>query len=79
MHTQIESQVLDLLRKTLDYEVTLKDYDTPRADFQSWDSLVHMEIIFSCEDLFGIEFSAEDLDTLNSISALIKCILGKLN
>jgi acyl carrier protein len=79
MHTQIESQVLGLLKKTLNYEVTPKDYDTPRADFQSWDSLVHMEIIFSCEDLFGIEFSPEDLETLNSTGALIKCILGKLN
>ena len=79
MQTQIESQLLDLLRRALGCEVSPQDYDTPRGEFPSWDSLVHMEIIFSCEDLFGIEFSSEELETLDSISALIKSISDKLN
>jgi len=79
MQTQVESQLLDLLRKILGHDVTSEDYDTPRAEFQNWDSLIHMEIVFSCEDMFGIEFSSEDLNTLNSIGALIKSISGKLN
>ena len=78
MPSEIESQLLIILRKTLKQEVIPEHYDTPRADFQNWDSLVHMEIIFTCEAVFGIEFSSEDLNALNSISALIRCISGKL-
>lgn len=55
-----------------------KDLETLRSDIPEWNSLLHVEIIFLCEDQFKIEFSLEELSNLNSIRALVISISGKL-
>lgn len=37
-----------------------------------WDSLTHMEIVFTIEDALGIQFDETELPDLNSEAALIE-------
>jgi len=78
MPTEIESNVIGILRRILDQDLSLDDFNVPRAEISEWNSLIHVEIIFSCEDFFQIEFSLEEMNNLNSIKALIESITAKL-
>lgn len=40
-------------------------------DIEGWDSLVHINLIGSIEDEFGIKFAMEDLKNLESVSKII--------
>lgn len=39
-----------------------------------WDSLKHVELLFSLEDIFSIRFDEKELAELNNISALVESI-----
>lgn len=39
-----------------------------------WDSLKHVELLFSLEDIFSIKFDEKELAELNNIEALVESI-----
>jgi acyl carrier protein len=49
-----------------------------RAGEPAWDSLKHVEIMFAIEDHFGVQFTAEELATLDSIEAVIRAVESRL-
>ena len=66
------------MREILGREFEAKDLEIPRNEIPEWNSLVHVEVIFSCEDQFEIEFSLDELPSLTTINALVLSISGKL-
>lgn len=50
-----------------------------RGELEEWDSLRHIEIVFQVEELFGLQFSEDDLadfSDVDSISAAVGRIRG---
>jgi acyl carrier protein len=41
---------------------------------EPWDSLRHVELIFSIEDEFGVRFEEAELPNLTSLDALVKAV-----
>ncbi|MCX7946505.1 MAG: acyl carrier protein [Hydrogenophilus sp.] len=55
---------------------------SPHAERQAvaqWDSLRNIELIFALEDAFGIEFTAEELETFTSVDAILRILTKKKN
>jgi acyl carrier protein len=65
---QIESVVLTVLKTLLKCEV---DKDCSRERYPQWDSLKHIEVIFTIEDELNIQFSEEMMPELNSVQQIV--------
>ncbi len=46
--------------------------DISRSDTPEWNSLRHMEIMFSLEEVFDTQFTEEELTNLSSINLILK-------
>lgn len=60
-------------------EPKLKIDDT-MEELAGWDSLSHMELIFSLEGHYQVEFTGDEIAELRSVSAIVKALeaRGKL-
>jgi acyl carrier protein len=52
--------------------------DLVRSQESAWDSLKHVEIMFTIEDHFGVQFNAEELAALDSAEALTRAVESRL-
>lgn len=73
----MENLILEIFR------VVLKLEDVDKASLvygetSGWDSLKHMEIIFSLEEEFDVEFSKEDVEQMRSYSKICSLVSRKL-
>ena len=48
-----------------------------RENNSSWDSLKHIEIMFAIEDEFKIQFSEEELGSIDCASKIIRAVESK--
>lgn len=71
---QVQDVVIAALATVLKCEI---DLDTSRSNTPRWDSLKHIEIIFAVEDELGLEFSEEELASLNSVRKIIDFALSR--
>ena len=78
MSQSIEEKVVSVLERILGKTFNAEAYDVPRNEIEGWDSLIHMEIIFACEDEFDVELSAEELANIQTINELMSILTGKL-
>lgn len=73
---QIEQTVLTVLTAVLKRPFP-PGIDIQRRDTPGWDSLKHIEIMFSLEDELGTEFSEDELASLNSVGRIVEAVLAK--
>jgi acyl carrier protein len=69
---QIEAIVLAVLASVLQCEV---DINCSRHNTPRWDSLKHVEIVFTLEDELNVEFTEEQMATLDSAQKIIEMAL----
>lgn len=70
---EIDVGVREVVASVLRTEVP-PDLNLSADDDSRWDSLKHIEIMFSLEDRFGIQFREEQLAELRSISLIVDAI-----
>ena len=66
----LEKVVSDILKKeniSLSMEMTA-------PDVEGWDSLNHVQIIFTIEERLGVRFEVHEIQNLNTIGDLVKLI-----
>jgi acyl carrier protein len=61
-----------------DDELVLRDEMTP-ADIRGWDSVAHINLMFSIESEFGIQFVGNELAELADIGALKQYIEQRIH
>lgn len=71
---KIEAVVIVVLATVLKCEINL---DTSRKNTPQWDSLKHIEVIFAIEDELGLQFSEEELESLNSVVKIVDLSLSR--
>ncbi len=55
--------------------IVIQDGENPsRQTMLNWDSLKHVEILFSLEDHFEIRFDGEELASLDSVDKLVRAV-----
>lgn len=69
----LEATVLKVLALVLKIPITL---ESTRKNTPQWDSLKHIEIIFTIEDELGIQFSEEELSALDSVEHIVAAALS---
>lgn len=75
--SEIETAVLEIVRTVLN----LAEIPSPtvrRADLPQWDSLRHIELMFALEDAFGVQFSAEELATLDNVATIVAILTERV-
>ena len=66
----VDERLEDVFRSVFDDEqLTLSD-DMTAADVPGWDSLAHINLMFSIESEFGITFQGDELADFADIGAL---------
>lgn len=71
---QIEAVVLTVLSTVLKCPV---HPNSTRKNTPQWDSLKHIEVIFAVEDELGLQFSEEELPSLDSVSHIVDRALAR--
>jgi len=71
---ETEIVVLKVLSTILKSEV---DVTSSRHNTARWDSLKHIEIIFAVEDELGVEFSEEELASIDSVVKIVDQAMTK--
>ena len=73
--TEVQDRVLQVVREVLgreDVELTAR---TRAADVPGWDSLAHINIMYSLEAEFGVQFSDEQLSSFQDVGELQRFLL----
>jgi acyl carrier protein len=67
----LEQRILAIAGSVLKCEV---QPTSSRLDTAAWDSLKHVELVFAIEDELSVQFSEDQLSTLNSIAAIVAAV-----
>lgn len=73
---EIEKEVLEIVSGILKCE---PNPDLSSESHPDWDSLNHIEIIFSIEEKFGFEFPRDKIHELGAISSLTKEVTARVS
>ena len=74
---ELDDQLLEVFRQVFDNDdLTLTDEMTAH-DIQGWDSLAHINLMFSIEQTFGVRFSGNELAEFKNIGELKSFIIEK--
>jgi acyl carrier protein len=75
LHERLE----ELFREVFnDDELVLTD-ETTAADISGWDSVAHINLMFSIEQTFGVQFTGNQLAEFKSIGELKKFLAVKVS
>lgn len=73
----IIDELQDILRDVLDDDgLDLAD-DTIPAELPGWDSLAHVNTLFSVEERFGVQFSTNEFQRIRTIGDLRQSLAAK--
>ncbi len=67
----VDRVVREVLETVLQRKVAARE-EVRRAHEPAWDSLAHVNIVFSIESELGIQFLAEELGELDTIEKLVE-------
>jgi acyl carrier protein len=74
--TDIEARVLGVINTVLRLNMPAGK-DIKREEISEWDSLKHIEIMFALEEELRVEFTAEELATLDSMGKIVDSAQAK--
>lgn len=52
---------------------------TTANDIEEWDSLAHIQLVFTIEKAFNIRFTNQEITSFKSVGELVKSINNKVN
>lgn len=73
LHEQLEVIFRDVLD---DPTLSLED-DTTASGLPGWDSIAHINTMFSVEEAFGVQFRGDEFGRLETIGHLKQALLAK--
>jgi acyl carrier protein len=66
LHERLEN----VFRQVLDNDDIELGDQTTAADIEGWDSLMHITLMFTIENEFGVQFNAEDFGQIENVGEL---------
>jgi acyl carrier protein len=66
LHERLE----DVFRQVLDDDDIELQNQTTAADVEGWDSLMHITLMFTIENEFGVQFNAEEFGQIENVGEL---------
>lgn len=75
---EIFEKLTDIFRGVMDNDEIILEENTTAEDIEEWDSLTHVQLIESIENVFGIKFSAKEMSSWDDMSEFVDSIMSKL-
>lgn len=72
--TEIEAATREILESFLGEEISA---GTSRSNSAAWDSLQHMQIVFALEEKFAVQFTEDEIPTLDSFKAIVGSVIER--
>jgi acyl carrier protein len=73
----VDGRVEEIIRELLgDDELEIHDSSSAH-DFERWDSLMHVTIVYAIEDEFGIRFSEDEYAGFENVGELKELVVQK--
>lgn len=74
LHDQLET----LFAAVLGYDELRLTDETTAADIEGWDSLAHINLMFSIEETFGVRFEGDEFSRFTNVGDLKRSLAGKV-
>lgn len=71
MREEIKQKLTDIFRDVFDDDELEINDEMTAEDIDDWDSLMHITLIGTIEDEFGIKFAMKDVVGMKNVGALI--------
>lgn len=75
MRTEILGKLNEIFKDVFDGEHINITEETTNNDIEDWDSLEHINLIVAIEKTFGIRFSMDEVNEMDSVRMIIDIIL----
>ena len=66
-----------LFREVFDDDNIILTDETTAHDVSGWDSVTHINLMFSIEQVFGVQFTGNELAEFKNVGELIKFLTNK--
>lgn len=73
----LHEQLVEVFQTVLNDETLALTDETTAADVPGWDSIAHINLMFSIEQAFGIQFNGNELTDLRNIGELKSLLTRK--
>lgn len=70
-------QFYKLCSEALEIPIESLNQESTAADFASWDSLSHWDMISTLEDAYNVEFTLEEVSGFNCLGDILKSLKDK--
>ena len=74
---EIKSKLTPIFREVFSDETLIVSESMTANDVKRWDSLSHINMIYSVEKAFGVKFSIKDARSMKDVGELIQLIKKK--
>ncbi len=74
---EIQDRLVDVFRQVFDDETLVLTDEMTADDIGGWDSVAHINLMFSIEQAFGIQFNGNELAEMKNIGELKQLLAGK--
>lgn len=75
----MKEKVEEIFREVMELDEDMELNDDMNSDnMEEWDSLASMSLVMKLENAFGIKYEFEDILQMDSLSAVKKITLGKV-
>lgn len=74
---ETHERLVDVFRQVFDDETLVLSDEMTSADIGGWDSVGHINLMFSIEQAFGVQFSGNELAELANIGELKRFLASK--
>ncbi len=72
-HREIEQGVCEVFSTVLERKIPTGE-QVERSSEPRWDSLKHIELVFSVEEKFDVQFSEQEMSTLDTLSKMTEAV-----
>ena len=75
----MKEKVEEIFREVMELDEDMELNDDMNSDnMEEWDSLASMSLVMKLENAFGVKYEFEDILQMDSLSAVKKITLGKV-
>ncbi|MBD8078951.1 acyl carrier protein [Cellulosimicrobium arenosum] len=75
---EVEEGVVEVLREVFAQPDLVVLPSTTAGDVDGWDSLAHLNVLFSLESRFGVQFTDTEMGSIQDVGELTSSIRTKL-
>lgn len=78
MNSEILLKLTLVFRDVLDDESIVIQESTTASDIDGWDSLTHIRLVLTVEQLFNVKFSAKEVNAMKNVGEFVGLIESKI-